>query len=194
MTTHSSILAWEIPQTEEPGGLQTMGSQRVEHNLVTKQQHIYRTKHTHVCGTKSLCRTPKTSTAFYTSYPSMEEKKERKEEKGDVDLTEQSLQDSRRGDPVPRRPLAMHPQGCFLYPGPSSQHPVKNKATLGVFSGRQPPRFSLSLAFLLKWAGECPGTMRWPQGSEDVHPLRTQESAQETARGHQLRVGAGKTV
>ena len=27
MATHSSILAWEIPWTEEPGGLQTMGSQ-----------------------------------------------------------------------------------------------------------------------------------------------------------------------
>jgi len=29
MTTHSSILAWEIPQTEEPGRLQSVGSQRV---------------------------------------------------------------------------------------------------------------------------------------------------------------------
>ena len=29
MTTHSSILAWEIPWTEEPGGLQSMGLQRV---------------------------------------------------------------------------------------------------------------------------------------------------------------------
>ena len=38
MATHSSILAWEIPRTEEPGGLQSMGSQRVEHNLVTEQQ------------------------------------------------------------------------------------------------------------------------------------------------------------
>ena len=28
--THSSILAWRIPQTEEPGGLQSMGSQRVK--------------------------------------------------------------------------------------------------------------------------------------------------------------------
>ena len=28
MATHSSILAWEIPQTEEPGGLQSMGSQK----------------------------------------------------------------------------------------------------------------------------------------------------------------------
>ena len=32
MATHSSILAWRIPQTEEPGGLQTMGLQRVGHN------------------------------------------------------------------------------------------------------------------------------------------------------------------
>ena len=30
--THSSILAWEIPWTEEPGGLQSMGSQRVRHD------------------------------------------------------------------------------------------------------------------------------------------------------------------
>ena len=32
MATHSSILAWEIPRTEEPGGLQSMGSQRVRHD------------------------------------------------------------------------------------------------------------------------------------------------------------------
>ena len=31
--THSSILAWSIPWTEEPGGLQSIGSQRVKHNL-----------------------------------------------------------------------------------------------------------------------------------------------------------------
>ena len=35
MATHSSILAWRIPRTEEPGGLQSMGSQRVRHDLVT---------------------------------------------------------------------------------------------------------------------------------------------------------------
>ena len=33
MATHSSILAWRIPGTEEPGGLQSMGLQRVGHNL-----------------------------------------------------------------------------------------------------------------------------------------------------------------
>ena len=32
MDTHSSILAWRIPWTEEPGELQSMGSQRVRHN------------------------------------------------------------------------------------------------------------------------------------------------------------------
>ena len=32
MATHSSILAWRIPWTEEPGGLQHIGSQRVGHN------------------------------------------------------------------------------------------------------------------------------------------------------------------
>ena len=32
MATHSSILAWKIPCMEEPGRLQSMGSQRVEHN------------------------------------------------------------------------------------------------------------------------------------------------------------------
>ena len=36
MATHSSILAWEIPWTEEPGGLLSMGSQTVRHDLATK--------------------------------------------------------------------------------------------------------------------------------------------------------------
>ena len=36
--THSSILAWRIPWTEETGGLQSMGLHRVGHDLATKQQ------------------------------------------------------------------------------------------------------------------------------------------------------------
>ena len=36
MATHSSLLAWEIPWTEEPGGLQSMGLQRVGHDLATQ--------------------------------------------------------------------------------------------------------------------------------------------------------------
>ena len=39
MATYSSILAWEIPWTEEPGRLQAMGSQKFRHDLATKQQH-----------------------------------------------------------------------------------------------------------------------------------------------------------
>ena len=38
MATHSSILAWRIPWTEEPGGLQSLGSQRVD---VTERLHFH---------------------------------------------------------------------------------------------------------------------------------------------------------
>ena len=40
MATYSRILAWEIPWTEEPGGLQSMGSQQVGHDLATEQQQL----------------------------------------------------------------------------------------------------------------------------------------------------------
>ena len=43
MTTHSSIPAWRIPWTEEPGGLQSTASQRVRHNRAT---HTLRNSHT----------------------------------------------------------------------------------------------------------------------------------------------------
>ena len=39
MATHSSILAWEIPWTEEPGGLQSLGSHRVGHDYSDLAQH-----------------------------------------------------------------------------------------------------------------------------------------------------------
>ena len=44
MATHSSTLAWRIPWTEGSSGLQSMGSQRVGHDLATKQQLIQATK------------------------------------------------------------------------------------------------------------------------------------------------------
>ena len=44
MATHSSILAWEVPQTEEPRGLQSMWSQRVGHDLATKKQQSWKIK------------------------------------------------------------------------------------------------------------------------------------------------------
>ena len=44
MKTHSSILTWRIPWTEEPGRLQFMGLQRVGHDLVTEHAHKYNYK------------------------------------------------------------------------------------------------------------------------------------------------------
>ena len=41
MATHSRILAWRIPWTEEPGGPQFMGSQRVGHDWLTKHFHFF---------------------------------------------------------------------------------------------------------------------------------------------------------
>ena len=46
MVTHSSLLAWEIPWREEPGRLQSKGSQRVGHNRVTNT-HTHTQTHTH---------------------------------------------------------------------------------------------------------------------------------------------------
>ena len=39
MATHSSILVWRVPGTEEPGGLQFMGSQRVRHDCNLARMH-----------------------------------------------------------------------------------------------------------------------------------------------------------
>ena len=50
MATHSSIHAWRIPRTEEPGGLQSVSLQRVGHDWVTKQEQL----NTHR-GAVSLC-------------------------------------------------------------------------------------------------------------------------------------------
>ena len=41
MATHDSVLAWDAPWTEEPGGLQSMGSQKVRHDLATEQQQQF---------------------------------------------------------------------------------------------------------------------------------------------------------
>ena len=51
IATHSSVLAWRIPWTEEPGRLQSMGSQRVGHNLAT----FPFTFQVHLSEYKSLC-------------------------------------------------------------------------------------------------------------------------------------------
>ena len=47
MATHYSILAWRTPWTEEPGGLQAMGSQRVRHYWATEHTRAHTHTHTH---------------------------------------------------------------------------------------------------------------------------------------------------
>ena len=41
MATRSKILAWKFSWTEEPGGLESLGLQRVGHDLVTEYAHMY---------------------------------------------------------------------------------------------------------------------------------------------------------
>ena len=55
MVTHSSILAWEIPWTEESGRLQSMGLQRVGHDLANIQQHLSK-KDIHFSSVRLLSR------------------------------------------------------------------------------------------------------------------------------------------
>ena len=43
MATHSSVLAWKIPRTEEPSKLQSTGWQRARQNFMTKQQKFLKT-------------------------------------------------------------------------------------------------------------------------------------------------------
>ena len=55
MATYSSILAWRIPRTEKPGGLQSVGSQTVRHNWATNT-HTHTHKHTHESWLKNLIK------------------------------------------------------------------------------------------------------------------------------------------
>ena len=50
MATHSGILAWKIPWTEEPRRLQSIGSQRVGHDWRTAHTHMRAHTHTHTHG------------------------------------------------------------------------------------------------------------------------------------------------
>ena len=53
MATHSSILAWRMPWMEEPGGLQSIGSQRIGHDGVC--MHIHTLTHTHTRVIPDAC-------------------------------------------------------------------------------------------------------------------------------------------
>ena len=67
VATHSIILAWEIPWTDEPGGYSPWGCKRIRHDLVTKHTHAYsyRQIHNKICVLIALTVT-KWSSHFVT--------------------------------------------------------------------------------------------------------------------------------
>ena len=74
MATHSNILAWRIPWREEPGGLQSMGSQRVGHSLAVERTHtsyvLFSSQQPFCCGSvtqscPTLCDPTDCSTPGY---------------------------------------------------------------------------------------------------------------------------------
>ena len=68
MTTHSSILAWRIPWTERPGGLQFIGLQTVGHDRATKHS-------TSQSIAYSFCHTAETNKTLGSNYPPIKKKK-----------------------------------------------------------------------------------------------------------------------
>ena len=74
MATHSSILAWRIPWTEEPGGLQSMASQRVGHEQFSMHEIECEKEYLsmyYVCTTELLCCAAETNTALFIIYSSI---------------------------------------------------------------------------------------------------------------------------
>ena len=68
MATHSNILIWRIPWTEEPGGLQSMESQRVGHDWWTTCVHTHTHTHTHTQVAKNSAKKPSYSECFWSPF------------------------------------------------------------------------------------------------------------------------------
>ena len=64
MAPHSTILAWRIPRTEKPGGLQSMGSQRVGHDQGTEHRHLKQMLQRSWIRGGDQCTTPLVSGVF----------------------------------------------------------------------------------------------------------------------------------
>ena len=91
MATHSTILAWRIPWTEEPGGLQPMGLQRVRHDWATNTHKlpfavrtwtilrgVWGRTDTSICMAESLCYSPEITTISLINYTPIQNKRLKK--------------------------------------------------------------------------------------------------------------------
>ena len=84
--THSSVLAWRIPGTAEPGGLPSMGSHRVGHYwsdlaAAANGKEIHKRGDMCVCIADSLCCTAETNTTLESNYTPIKKKRRRKKVK-----------------------------------------------------------------------------------------------------------------
>ena len=91
MATHSSILAWRIPWTEEPGRLQSMESQRVRYDLPTEYACVQFShsvvKQSNFSDLHKMQTLPSLM-AFYTDTEVMRHEEEEKEEKNEETISE----------------------------------------------------------------------------------------------------------
>ena len=68
MVTHSNILAWESPRTEEPSGLQSMGAQRTRRDLVTEATHTHTQRAETFLATSRISQISKVTFLFWNKF------------------------------------------------------------------------------------------------------------------------------
>ena len=95
MATHSGILAWRIPWTEEPGGLQSTGSQRVRHNCTAEHTRTNAVSvRTVLCQSRHLSPKPAQEYAEVTTSEETESLK--------IPISQENVKPSHKGNSTPR--------------------------------------------------------------------------------------------
>ena len=166
---HFSILAWQIPWTEEPGGQQYMGSQRVVYNLVTKQQQ----QHTNCCSSVDFLKSKKVIKSMTsTSHSSVQFSSVQLLSLVRLFLRPHELQHAR--PPCPSPTPGVEPDS-----GPSSQwcHPAISSSVVPFSSCPQslPASESFPRSQLFTWGGQSIGVSALasflPKKSQGWSPL-----------------------
>ena len=95
MATHSGILAWRTPCTEEPGGLQSTGSQRVRHKCTAEHTHTHAVSaRTVLCQSRHLSPKPAQEHAEVTGSEETESL--------ETPMSQENAKPSHRGNSTPR--------------------------------------------------------------------------------------------